>query len=383
MVDQRMKIESVKAYPVGLPLEENLRWGAMSVSTKGGIIVEVTTSDGLVGIGEAGFSAEYFPTVGPLVNNQLGPMITGRDPREISALWHDMMRATHMWGRRGVETYALSGIDMALWDLLGKITEQPVHRLLGTYKPSVRAYFAPSLKDADKSVTEAVAAVNAGYTAVKLRVERDLKEAVHLVESVRDAVGPDVDLMVDANMAYDRRGALALAKELHQLQVAWLEEPILSRSLSQYVSSHAWLADRVDIPLAGGESLLTRYEYIDLMSELPFDIIQPDAASVGGISELKRVADMASAWNLQCVPHIGCSSGTGIGLAAGLQVILSCENTPLIEVDAYGGLGWEGFLENPPLVESGQLWASDAVGIGVTIADGAIERFSVSIGAKG
>ncbi|GAB2455626.1 mandelate racemase/muconate lactonizing enzyme family protein [Nocardioides hungaricus] len=377
-----MKIESVKARPVGLPLEENLRWGAMSVSTKGGILVEVTTSDGLVGIGEAGFSAEYFPIVGPLVNNQLGPMVTGRDPRDISALWHDMMRSTHMWGRRGVETYALSGIDMALWDLLGKITEQPVHRLLGTYKPSVRAYFAPSLKDTEKSVTEALAAAEAGYTAIKLRVAGDLKEAVDLVASVRSAVGPDVDLMVDANMAYDRRGALALARELHQLQVAWLEEPILSRSLSTYVSAHAWLADRVDIPLAGGESLLTRYEYVDLMSELPFDIVQPDAASVGGISELKRVADMASAWNLQCVPHIGCSSGTGIGLAAGLQVILSCENAPLIEVDAYGGLGWEGFLENPLVVEDGRLWANDGAGIGVAIADGAIERFSVTIGAQ-
>jgi D-galactarolactone cycloisomerase len=153
----------------------------------------------------------------------------------------------------------------------------------------------------------------------------------------------------------------------------------MSRSLSQYVAGHAWLADRVDVPLAGGESLLTRYEYVDLMGELPFDVIQPDAASVGGISELKRVADMASAWNLQCVPHIGCSSGTGIGLAAGLQVILSCENAPLIEVDAYGGLGWEGFLENPPVVENGRLWATDAVGIGVTIADRAAERFAIDV----
>ncbi|GAA1125750.1 mandelate racemase/muconate lactonizing enzyme family protein [Nocardioides aquiterrae] len=377
-----MKIESVTARPVGLPLEENLRWGAMSVSTKGGILVTVTTSDGLVGIGEAGFSAEYFPTVGPLVNDQLGPMITGRDPRDISALWHDMMRATHMWGRRGVETYALSGIDIALWDLFGKITAQPVHRLLGSYKPSVRAYFAPSLKDVERSVAEAREAASAGYTAIKLRVDGDLHGAVRLVESVREAVGPEVDLMVDANMAYDRRGALVLAKELQQLQVAWLEEPILSRSLSTYVSAHAWLADRVDLPLAGGESLLTRYEYIDLMSELPFDIIQPDAASVGGISELKRVADMASAWNLQCVPHIGCSSGTGIGLAAGLQVILSCENAPLIEVDAYGGLGWEGFLEDPLVVEDGRLWATEGVGIGVTIAEGGVERFSVEIGSR-
>lgn len=374
-----MKIAGVRAYPVGLPLAEELRWGAMAVSTKGGVIVEVSTSDGLVGIGEAGFSAEYFPTVGPLINGQLGPMITGRDPRDIGALWHDMMRATHMWGRRGVETYALSGIDIALWDLLGKITGQPVHRLLGTSQHSVRAYFAPSLKPVDQAVAEAREAVAAGYTAIKLRVDGDLSRAIQLVEAVRSAVGADVDLMVDANMAYERRGALALAKELHNFQVAWLEEPIMSRSLSQYVSGHSWLADRIDIPLAGGESLLTRYEYIDLMANLPFDIIQPDAASVGGISELKRIADMASAWNLRCVPHIGCSSGTGIGIHAGLQVILSCENAPLIEFDAYGGLGWEGFLVNPPMVTDGRVWGSEEPGIGARIADGAAERYRVGI----
>lgn len=372
-----MKIAGVRAYPVGLPLQEELRWGAMAVSTKGGIIVEVSTSDGLVGIGEAGFSAEYFSTVGPLINGQLGPMVIGRDPRDIGALWHDMMRATHMWGRRGVETYALSGIDIALWDLMGKTAGQPVHRLLGTSQHSVRAYYAPSLKPADKAVAEAKEAVAAGYTAIKLRVDGDLSAAVHLVQSVRSAVGTGVDLMVDANMAYNRRGALTLARELHDLQVAWLEEPIMSHSLSQYVSSHAWLADRVDIPLAGGESLLTRFEYIDLMSKLPFDIVQPDAASVGGISELKRIADMASSWNLQCVPHIGCSSGTGIGIKAALQVILSCDNAPLIEFDAYGGLGWQGFLADPPVVKDGRVWASEEPGIGVTIADGAEQRFRI------
>ncbi|WBB78477.1 mandelate racemase/muconate lactonizing enzyme family protein [Micromonospora sp. WMMD882] len=375
-----MKIVGVRAYPVGLPLTEELRWGSMAVSVKGGIIVEVSTSDGLVGIGEAGFSAEYFPTVGPLINGQLGPMIIGRDPRDIGALWHDMLRATHMWGRRGIETYALSGIDIALWDLLGKTTGQPVHRLLGTAKHSVRAYFAPSLKSAEKAVAEAREAVAAGYTAIKLRVDGDLSGAVHLVQSVRSAVGAGVDLMVDANMAYDRRGALTLAKELHDLQVAWLEEPISSCSLSQYVSGHSWLADRVDIPLAGGESLLTRFEYIDLMEKLPFDIVQPDAASVGGISELKRIADMASAWNLRCVPHIGCSSGTGIGIRAGLQVILSCDNAPLIEFDAYGGLGWEGFLTDPPVVREGRVWGNEQPGIGVSVADGAEERFRVRIG---
>jgi hypothetical protein len=378
-----MKIVSVVAYPVGLPLEENLRWGAMSVSTKGGIIVEVHTDEGLTGIGEAGFSSEYFATVGPLVNDQLGPMILGRDPREISSLWHDMMRATHMWGRRGIETYALSGIDIALWDLFGKITEQPVHRLLGTAQTSVRAYYAPSLKRRELAISEAREAVAKGYSAIKLRVDSNLIEAVELVAGVREEVGPLVDLMVDANMGYDRRGALTLAKEFQDLGVFWLEEPIMSRSLSQYINDHAWLADRIDLPLAGGESLLTRYEYIDLMSKLPFDFIQPDAASVGGISELKRIGDMASSWNLKLVPHIGCSSGTGIGLAAGLNVILACENAPLIEVDAYGGLGWDGFLENPLMVKSGQIESNGEAGIGVTFAANARAKFELhQVGVK-
>lgn len=376
-----MKIADVRAYPVGVPLEEELRWGAMAVRTKGGIVVEVESSDGLVGIGEAGFSAEYFATVGPLVNDQLGPMLRGRDPRDISALWHDMMKATHMWGRRGIETYALSGIDMALWDLLGRSLNQPVHRLLGTAQTAVRAYYAPALKPAALAVPEARSAVDSGYTAIKLRVGADLRDAVELVGAVRDEVGPEIDLMVDANMAYDRRGALALAKELHALGVRWLEEPILSRSLTQYVASHRWLADRVDIPLAGGESLLTRYEYTDLFADHPpFDIVQPDAASVGGISELKRVADMASAWNIACVPHIGCSSGTGIGLHAGLQVILSCDNAPLIEVDAYGGIGWDGFLVEAPRIQDGWMSAPERPGIGIEITAGAASTFALPIG---
>jgi L-alanine-DL-glutamate epimerase-like enolase superfamily enzyme len=372
-----MKIESVVAYPVGLPLEENLQWGAMSVSTKGGIVVEVKTDEGLIGIGEAGFSSEYFSTVGPLINDQLGPLIIGRDPQDISALWHDMMRSTHLWGRRGIETYALSGIDIALWDLFGKITSQPVHRLLGTAQNTVRAYFAPSFKHPDLAIKEAIQAVEMGYTAIKLRVDGNLKSAVSLVSQVRTAVGDSMDIMVDANMGYDRRGALALAKELQDLGVFWLEEPIMSRSLSQYINDHSWLADRVDLPLAGGESLLTRYEYIDLMAKLPFDYIQPDAASVGGISELKRIGDMASSWNLKLVPHIGCSSGTGIGLAAALNVILSCDNAPLIEVDAYGGLGWEGFLTNPLNVKNGQLISNNQPGIGVTLATTGREQFSL------
>jgi D-galactarolactone cycloisomerase len=372
-----MRITGVTATPLGSPLAEELRWGAMAVHVKGGILVRVTTDEGVEGLGEAGFSAEYFPTVGPIINDQLAPMLVGKDPRDIGALWQQMLEATHMWGRRGVETYAVSGIDIALWDLLGKVSGQPVYRLLGAAKPRVRAYFAPSLKPTPAIVEECRTAVGTGFTAIKLRATPRLGESVELVGAVRDAVGPAVDLMVDANMSYDRRGALALARELEALNVAWLEEPILSRSLTQYVDDHTWLADRVSLRLAGGESLLTRFEYIDLMTRRTFDVVQPDCTSVGGISEAKRVADLASTWNLTCVPHIACSSGTGVALAAGLHLILACDNAPLIEVDAYGGPGWDGLLKNPLQVRDGYLTALDEPGLGVELSPDAYEQFAV------
>lgn len=374
-----MKITEVTALPVGVALDEPLRWGAMVVGAKGGIVVRVRTDDGFEGIGEAGFSSEYFPTVGPIINDQLGPLIIGRDPLDIAALWQDMLNATHMWGRRGIETYALSGIDIALWDLLGKVSGQPVYRLLGAAKSKVRAYFAPSLKSADLIVEEAQGAVASGFTAMKLRHGPDLRAGVDMVARVREAVGPTVDIMVDANMAYDRREALILAGELEQLDVAWLEEPILSRSLTQYIDDHSWLSDRVGINLAGGESLLTRYEYLELLSRRTFDVLQPDCTSVGGISEAKRVADMASSWNLKCVPHIACSSGTGIALAAGLHLILACDNAPMIEYDAYQGPGWDGLLATPPVLVDGFLEASEAPGLGIELTEDAYGRFALGV----
>jgi D-galactarolactone cycloisomerase len=372
-----MKITSVRALPVATPLDEPLRWGAMSVGVKGGVLVIVTTDEGIVGYGEAGFSAEYFPTVGPIVNDQLGPMLVGRDPLDVGALWQEMFDSTHMWGRRGIETYAVSGVDIALWDILGKVAGQPVYRLLGANKSAARAYFAPSLKEKSLIVAEAAEAKNLGFTAIKLRIGKDVGEARELVGSVRDAVGPEFDIMVDANMAYDRRTALRVARMLEEYAVEWLEEPILSRSLSQYVEDHSWLGDRVSLKLAGGESLLSRFEYIELLERKVFDVLQPDCVSVGGISEAKRVADMASAWNIECVPHIACSSGTGIGLAAGLHLILACANAPLIEFDAYKGLGWEGFLTQPLEVVDGHVAPLELPGIGIELTDDAVERFAL------
>lgn len=373
-----MKITKVQAIPIGTALKEPLRWGKMAVATKGGILVKVDTDEGVFGIGEAGFSSEYFSTVGPVVNERLAPLLLGEDPLDVAMLWHKMFDATHMWGRRGVETYAISGVDIALWDLLGKVAGQPVYKVLGAAKHSVSAYFAPSLKPTPEIVAEARQAVfEDGYCALKLRVNADLKAGQELVSAVREAIGSETDIMVDANMAYDRRTALEMARFLESKGVVWLEEPINCHSLTQYVEEHTWLAERVDMRLAGGESLFTRYEFPELLKRHTFDVVQPDCTGVGGISEAKRIADMASAWNISCVPHIACSSGTGVSLAAGLHVVLACDNAPYVELDAYGGPGWDGLVIDPIMPVNGCLVADNRPGLGVELSEDALERFSL------
>jgi L-alanine-DL-glutamate epimerase-like enolase superfamily enzyme len=349
----------------------------MIVHVKGGIIVRVHTDEGVIGIGEAGLSAEYFPTVGTVINQQLGPALVGQDPLHITAIWEQMHGMTHMWGRRGVETYAISGIDIALWDILGKVAGLPLYQLLGAHKTKIRAYFAPSLKDVLSIVKECVQGVERGFTAFKLRVGFDLAKDQEIVREVRCAVGDQVDLMVDANMAYDRRTALEMARFLEDQNVFWFEEPIQSKSICQYVEDHKWLNDRVRINLAGGESLLTRYEYIDVVKDKVFDVIQPDATTVGGISEVKRVADMGSAWNLIFAPHVACSSGTGISLACGLHATLAHANANLLEFDAYGGPAWDGMLLDPVQVKDGYLYAPTVPGLGIDLAPDALERFAL------
>ena len=163
---------------------------------------------------------------------------------------------------------------------------------------------------------------------------------MRLVRRVREAVGDRLELMVDANMGYDRRTALRVARQLEQLDVSWLEEPILSRSLTQYIEDHSWLADRVTMRLSGGESLFSQFEYLELLERRTFDVLQPDCTSVGGISEAKRVADMASV-----EPHVRPSSPPRRGPASRSppgSIILACQNAPLIEFESYGSRAGTG-----------------------------------------
>ena len=263
-----MRITAVEVFGVECALPAPLRWGTMEVATKGGVLVRVRTDDGLEGLGEAGFSIAYLSRVAPVIRDVLAPLLIGEDPRLIARLWHRMHDATHGWGRRGIETYAVSGVDIALWDLLGKACGRPVYELLGAAHRELTAYAAPSLKPPAEAAADCARAVERGFRAVKLRVGLDADTDDRIVAAAREAVGPDVDLIVDANMSRDYRGAVDIARRYRDAYgVSWLEEPIRGRSLHEYVREHARLRAATSMPISGGESLFTRYEFVPVFEK--------------------------------------------------------------------------------------------------------------------
>jgi L-alanine-DL-glutamate epimerase-like enolase superfamily enzyme len=253
----------------------------------------------------------------------------------------------------------------------------PIWRLLGGFQKSIPAYWAPCLKPAKVIAKECEGAVKAGFQAIKLRVGLGLEEDRKIVRSVRKAVGEEVALMVDANMSYDYRTAVTMAEEFLELGVKWLEEPIETHSLTQYIEEHARLNESTDMPLSGGESLFTRWEFVEVFHQRAFDVVQPDAVSVGGIAEIKKNAAMASAYNIPCVPHIACSSVSGIGFVANLHVIGSLDNALYVEYDAYDSPIRDELFREPVKAEKGAVQMPTKPGLGLELNRKAMAKYAM------
>ena len=371
-----MEITNVEVITVGERLETPLRWGAMSITYKGATLVEIRTDENITGIGEAGFSCVYSPWI-TLHINQLTPLLVGQDPFNLEKIWQEMFDATHLWGRRGMETYAISGIELALWDIIGKACKKPVYQILGGYKNRVRAYAAPSLKKPDEVEKECMDFITQGFTAVKLRVGLGLDQDLELVRRVRETVGSDVELIVDGNMAYTHTQAVKIAAKFDRYNITFFEEPVKARSKEEYVRENIRLKKKIDIPLSGGECFFTRYEFGELLSKQAVDIVQPDATAVGGILEAKTIGKMADTWGIDCIPHIACSSVTAYGLSANLQVICSLPNSPLVEYDPYETSIRSELVRENIAVENGFVSVPDRPGLGLELDKRAAKKYDI------
>lgn len=319
-----MKIISIETIPIALPYESGaapMALGGRPRTKMESLLIKVTTDTGLVGWGDA-FGVNIWPVTRALFERLIAPLCTGADPLLRTELMDMLSRTLYHFGRAGPLQYALSGLDIALWDIAGKAANVPVHALIGPCRTAAMPVYASLLpyRDAALAARYAARAVADGYRYVKLH-ERDVASVVE----TRAAIGDDVGLMVDLNCAFDLSGAEQFARDVSHCRPMWLEEPVFPPD--DYEAIHE-LSRRIDIPLALGENVGTAFEFERVLKTTGIKYAQPSAIKTGGITALLQVAKAASEHKVSLMPH---SAYFGPGLLATLHVLATLEGAPIIE----------------------------------------------------
>lgn len=297
-------VQNIKVSLVAAPIAYGFQDATRKVETVGMCVVQVTTNQGLVGVGvtyhEVGGEA-----IKELIEKYFAPKIIGRTPFETEEIWEELFHYARGVGRKGLSFCALSAVDIALWDLKGKILDMPLYKLLGSTKRDIPIYASGgwTSHDDDALVNEALEMVSRGYDAIKLKVGykggKDLQADVRRCRKVRDAIGPNVKFMVDANNAFHAADAVKLANQIRDLDIFLFEEPVFADDIPGLKR----FKRGTDIPLGTGEHEYTKYGARDLILAEAVDYLQVDAARCGGYTEMLKVSALAQSWNLAFAPH--------------------------------------------------------------------------------
>ena len=375
-----MKITQVRAHVLEAQLGQPFAYSRARYSTRTTMVVEITTDAGLVGWGEC-----YGPaTINAAVVGSLSTLLVGQDPMRGEWVWREIYSRFRDHGQKGSIIQGLSGIDIALWDLRGKFLGQPIHRLMGgPLRSEVRAY-ATGLYRRDSGrpdvylAEEAAGYASEGFSAVKLKVGFGVAEDARITKAVRDAIGPAVGLLVDANHAYDAVSAIQLGRKIEGFDIGWFEEPVPPED----VAGHRHVREALTIPIASGECEFTRFGFRDIITNRAVDIVQPDTCSAGGLSECKKIADFAEVYNIRYAPHVW---GSGIALAAALQLLAVIPSftppslnsvEPMLEFDRSEHPIRQALLLAPIEHRNGIVQIPDGPGLGIEIDRNALQRFS-------
>ena len=377
-----MRIAEVRAHVLEAKLSEPFGWSFNSTDIRGSCLVEIVAEDGTTGWGEC-----YGPArLNAPVVNAMAAELAGKDPLAIDALWLHLYNKFRDYGQKGLVINAISGIDIALWDLKGRHFETPVHVLMGgPFRREVRAYATGTyrLKSGDPLdyiVREVKGYAKEGFSAVKLKVGFGVKEDEKLIRAVRDAIGPTMGLMLDANHGFDALEAIELGRRVAPLDIGWFEEPVVPDDLDSYIE----VRRGQPIPVAGGECEFTRWGFREVLTRRAIDIVQPDTCAAGGLSECKKIADMATAFGVRYVPHVW---GCGVGLSAALQLLAVLPPSPprhtplepILEFDRSEHPFRQEVLTKPLEHENGVVKIPDGPGLGIEINRDTIKRFRVAL----
>ncbi|MFC7138759.1 mandelate racemase/muconate lactonizing enzyme family protein [Halosimplex aquaticum] len=376
-----MEITDIETRVLRRDLDERFANAQKWIDSREYCLVRVETTDGVVGWGEC-----WGPAAGnrEMIDEYVAPRLVGRRVDDVEQVHDDLVFELRSSYHSYVPASVVSGVDIALWDAYGKSVGRSVSRLLGgRRRDEVRAYATGHFfRDVDdlaelKRIVAAEARdhVDAGFTALKQKIglARHFPwgpdEDLELVAAVREAVGDDVALMVDANHAYDLADARRVARGLDTYDVRFFEEPVRPA-----VDYYADLAEGVDVALAGGECWAFRHEFERVTRETGVEYLQPDVTSAGGITSARRVATLADSANVQCVPHV---FGSAVALAASLQVIAATPGDPMLEFDRTPNPIREDLAADPITNDGDSVQIRDEPGLGIEVDEDVLERFAV------
>lgn len=376
-----MKITSIRCHVLRAPIANAFYYSQGYYPHREATLLEVQTDEGLIGWGQAPGAS---PAVPALVERRYVPLLLGKDPREWQALWHAM------GGLRGGHYGIISGLEIALLDLAGKAAGWPVSRLLGgAVRDRVKVYATGLYRlerwrsfDAwrDGLVEEALDYKRQGFFATKLKIGFVPREDIALVHAVREAIGPEMGLAVDANCAWTTSTAIQVGKAIEGDDILWFEEPLPPSDLEGYREVRRALA----MPISGGESLAGLYPFRDLIQTRAVDIVQPDIIVCGGFTALRQVQVLADANHVRLIPHCW---GTAIAFAASLHYLATVPSgapsitptEPVLEYDRSENPLREQLLTKPLQREGSYLRVPQGPGLGIEIDREIIERYRVAL----
>ena len=374
-----MKIKDVRLIPL-MTYEESISAGP------GGALVEVETDEGVTGIGETCIHSERGEAAlaaQKIVEVGFKPLLLGENPLDIQRLWLKLYSYCEWYGRAGIAIYALSGIDVALWDICGKTLGVPIYTLLGgSFRDRIPVYASLlfDMDDPEGTAKEGKEYVKQGYKAVKYGWGKTRERAFgmnpdkdeEMIRTIREVLGPNIQIMVDVGRFVNLTPAQAikLAKRLEKYNIFWLEEPLPPEDISGY----KMLSDAVDVYIAAGESEYNMQGFKEYITNRAVDIVQPDVTKAGGLTIARKIVDLCEAWNVMIVPH-GFSSV--VNVAANLQLVASIPRAFILEYRRTPSPLISRLSKKPLTYEDGHLKIPSEPGLGIEIDYSVVEECKI------
>ena len=388
-----MKITRISSHVLSSDMPEVLGYSQQYYSRRTAHLVEVETDEGVRGWGECfGPGAVALANKG-IVEGVIQPMVLGADPLDRDAIWHRVYNLLRDHGQKGMPLQALSGVDIALWDISGKVAGLPLHKLIGgAHRKNVPVYGygmmlrpEPPSELAARFRDEAAAIKEAGFVAAKMKVGLGPENDIRLAEAVREGVGPDFRFMVDANHCYTTSDAFHVGRALEELGAYWFEEPVAPEDLDGYRELRAGLK----VNIAGGEAEFNRWGWRAILENRGLDIAQPEVCALGGVSEYLRVLALCHAHHTPVVNHVW---GSAIAVAVNLHLLAAMPAMPgglnpweaMLEFDTTENVFRDGLLAEPLDVQGqvkrnrGRVAIPTAPGLGVAPDQEFIQRYKIA-----